>query len=401
MRRLRLKYLYQQYLDNNYTVEELQEFKLLLNDTKNEADLQDLMDQSWTDLPNISNHDLPEIKADAIYNSIISHKKSNKTNYNTWFAIAAITLLFLSVTLFFKFNVDKRSIATIAVNTKNSTIKEASSQSSKAILTLGNGKKVILDDAHTGQIARFANVSIQKITNQQLAYIPNQSTEKTAFAKVQYNTITIPKGCQYHVSLPDGTQVFLNSESSLTYPITFLGDKRSVSLKGEAYFEVAKNAHLPFVVDVNGKQKIQVLGTHFNVEAYADENVINTTLLEGSVKILSAQKEAILKPGQMAVNQTAQSLQIKQANLEEVMAWKNGLFIFNNESITSIMKKISRWYNVDVVYEGNLENINFIGNYARSKSLTNLLKSIALMDKVHFKIEGRRITVIGNKYNPN
>ncbi|RYE36467.1 MAG: FecR family protein [Sphingobacteriaceae bacterium] len=398
MDRSKLEYLYQQYLNNNYTVEELQEFKLLLNDAKNEAELQHLMDQSWVDLPDTSKHNLPEVKADAIYTAIISKKQSNKTHFKSWMAIAAAALLFISVALFLKINADKRSIATTIANTKNSTVKEVSSHNNKIVLTFGNGEKIFLNDVRSGQIAKFANISIQKITDGQLAYIPNKSTENTASAKAEHHTITVPKGNQYHLSLPDGTQVFLNSESSLTYPVAFSGDERSVILKGEAYFEVAKNAHLPFVVDVNGKQKIQVLGTHFNVEGYADENVINTTLLEGSVKILSAENEAILKPGQMAVNQFTQPLKIKQANLEEVMAWKNGLFIFNNESIASIMKKISRWYNVDVVYAGNLENVKFVGNYARSKSLTNLLKSIALMDKVHFKIEEGRITVIENKY---
>ncbi|RYY06564.1 MAG: DUF4974 domain-containing protein [Sphingobacteriaceae bacterium] len=291
-----------------------------------------------------------------------------------------------------------RSIAIAIVNTKNSAVKEALPGSSKATLTLGNGKKIILNEVRNGQVVRFANVSVQKIMDKQLAYISKKTTGKTASAKTEYNTITVPKGGQYQLSLSDGTQVYLNSESALTYPVAFSGNKRSVVLTGEAYFEVTKNAHLPFLVDVNGKQKIEVLGTHFNVEAYADENVINTTLLEGSVKIATAQNETILKPGQIAINKNKQFLKVKQANLEEVMAWKNGLFIFNNESIVSIMKKISRWYNVDVAYEGNLENINFVGNYARSKSLTNLLKSIALMDKVYFKTEGRRITAIGNKY---
>jgi transmembrane sensor len=394
MDRLRLKYLYQQYLDDNYTVEELQEFELLLNDSKNEAELLNLLDNSWSSLPEITKNDISDVKADAIYNSIISKKQATKPDYQTWILIAATALLFLSASLLFYINTDKQSTTTVAVNTQKSTVKEALPENNKAVLTLGNGKKVILDNAQTGQIAKLADVSISKIADEQLVYSSN-SAAKNAAANVQYHTITIAKGGQYHLSLPDGTQVYLNSESSLTYPTAFSGDKRSVVLKGEAYFEVAKNAHLPFVVDVNGKQKIEVLGTHFNVEAYADENVINTTLLEGSVKILSTKKEAILKPGQMAINQSTQPLKIKQANLEEVMAWKNGLFIFNNESITSIMKKISRWYTVEVVFKGNLENISFIGNYARSKSLANLLKSIELMDKVHFKIEGRRVTVIG------
>jgi len=391
----RLQYLYQQYLDNNYTVEELQEFMQLLNDPANEAELLSLMDGSWTDLPKTIKNEFSDIKAESIYNLIVNQKQTHKFYSNTWIGIAAIALLFLAITLFFNKNADKRSHLSAKNNTKNSTIKDVLPGSNKAILTLSTGEKVNLDNAKTGQIAKLAGVTISKTLDDQLVYSPHETNENLAAAKIQFNTITIPKGGQYHLSLPDGTQVYLNSESSLTYPIEFLTDKRSVALKGEAYFEVAKNAKLPFVVDVNGKQKVEVLGTHFNVEAYADENMINTTLLEGSVRILSSQKEAVLKPGQMAVNQINQSLKIKPANVEEVMAWKNGLFVFNNENITSIMKKIARWYNIEVIFKGNLENSNFIGNYSRAKSLSNLLKSIELMDKVHFKIEGRSVTVIG------
>lgn len=184
----------------------------------------------------IQNIIFPKLKLMRFYNSIISQKKSPKINYNNWFAIAAAAFLFLSVGILFKNNADKRSIEPQIINTKNSTVKEALPQRNKAILPLGNEKKTILNDVRAGQIPRFANVSIQKITDEQLAYIPNQSTEKTASAKVEYNTITIPKGSQYRLSLPDSTHVFLNSESSLTYPVAFLGDKRSVALKGEAYF---------------------------------------------------------------------------------------------------------------------------------------------------------------------
>jgi ferric-dicitrate binding protein FerR (iron transport regulator) len=144
---------------------------------------------------------------------------------------------------------------------------------------------------------------------------------------------------------------------------------------------------------VDNKQQIEVLGTHFNVQAYPDDSDIKTTLLEGSVKLLYRNKHAILKPGQMAVNDPDKSLLIKPADMYEVMAWRNNMFVFNNENIKSIMKRLARWYDVDVVFEGNMEKVNFFGNYSRSKSLANLLKNIELTEKVHFKIEGRRVTI--------
>jgi ferric-dicitrate binding protein FerR (iron transport regulator) len=208
------------------------------------------------------------------------------------------------------------------------------------------------------------------------------------------NTITTPKGGQYQVRLLDGSSVWLDAASSITFPSTFTGNKRQVQLTGEAYFEVAKNRAKPFLVNVEDKQQIEVLGTHFNVQAYPDDRDIKTTLLEGSVKLLYKNRQAILKPGQTAVNDPDQSLLIKPADIYEVMAWKNNMFVFNNENIKSIMKRISRWYDVDVVFEGNLEKVNFFGNYSRLKSLENLLKDIELTEKVHFKIKGRRITII-------
>jgi transmembrane sensor len=151
---------------------------------------------------------------------------------------------------------------------------------------------------------------------------------------------------------------------------------------------------MPFKIDVNGKQVVEVLGTHFNITAYADDEAITTTLLEGSVKVNYKNKATLIKPGQMAVNTLGNAVMVKQANIDEVMAWKNDSFIFNNENITSIMKKISRWYDVDVIYKGDMSRINFDGNYSRSKGLASLLKNIELVDKVRFVTEERRITVI-------
>ncbi|WPU93217.1 FecR family protein [Mucilaginibacter sabulilitoris] len=261
----------------------------------------------------------------------------------------------------------------------------------KAILTLANGKKIVLDDAKSGKLAVQGNSSVTKAVDGRIIY--KAADRAASNDEVAYNTITTPNGGQYQVVLPDGSNVWLDAASSITYPSAFTGNKRQVKLTGQAYFEVAKNHEKPFLVNVDDKQQIEVLGTHFNIQAYPDDRDVKTTLLEGSVKLTYKNNHAILKPGQMAVNAPDQALLIKQADVYEVMAWKNNMFVFNNENIKSIMKRLARWYDIDVAFNGNMENVNFFGNYSRSKGLSNLLRDIELIDKVHFKIKGRRVTV--------
>lgn len=394
MNKSKLIYLYQRYLDDTCTTEELQELDLLLNNPAYENNFIELLDSSW-DKSNIAQStDLSESKADQIYLRIIQTKPQHKTNSKLWIRIAAVFLLTASVGLLFYTKKTNKNTAALQAKTEKQKTKtgEIMPGSNKAVLTLGNGKTVILDDSQIGQIAAEPGVKINKVKDGQLSYAANGYTSSEA----EQNTMDIPKGGQYHITLPDGTEVFLNAGSTLSYPTRFAGKNRKVTLKGEAYFEVKKNPEMPFLVNVNNRQQIEVLGTHFNVKAYPDESMISTTLLEGSVKVVANHQRLQLKPGQAAINNLSGSLSVVPADLDEAMAWKNGLFVFNNENITTVMKKISRWYDVDVVFKGDLDNINFTGNYSRSKSLNNLFKNIELMEKVHFHAEGRRITVIAN-----
>lgn len=394
MNELRLTYLYRQYISNRSSAEELQELEALLKNLANEDAISGLLDTTWDDLDTLNAKDISQEQADLIYNSIIKNKPQQKRTYKLWaISIAASILLCMSIGLIIYRSYKPQSQQKTVINTTKPKVQDFLPGKNKAVLTLSNGNEVILDDTQSGKIANQGGVVISKLNDGQIAYSSAHAGQKSTSSADQLNTLTIPKGGQYQLTLPDGTLVYLNSASSLTYPTKFAGKDRKVTLSGEAYFEVAKNPKMPFIVNVNNKQQIQVLGTHFNVEAYTDERVINTTLLEGSVKILYKNKQAILKPGQVAINSMGTDLDIKPADIDEAMAWKNGLFIFNNENITSVMKKISRWYDVEVVFKGNMENVNFLGNYSRTKSLASLLKNIELMENVNISIEGRRITV--------
>lgn len=411
MKTSRLIFLYQQYIDNLSSEEELRELEVLLSDPENEAIFISLLDGTWKAQPLQHLKDLSENKADQIYNRIISQYIRRKPKLKNWLRAAAIFITLSAGLAIYQANRPKPiqpGIASAVQQTKTSDILPGSN---KAILTLADGKSVVLDDAKSGEISNQQGVVISKLKNGQLIYAAAGTTKQAA--KNQVNTIAIPKGGQYHLTLPDGTHIYLNSASSLSYPTAFNGNERKVFLEGEAYFEVAKvqikdgkekGKRLPFIV-VTKKEQVEVLGTHFNINSYADEAESKTTLLEGSVRIAALAMQGkgkkteaaslvkqTLIPGQQAVLKS-NTIKVNPVDLDEVMAWKNGLFVFNNENITAVMRKIARWYDVEVLFKGNMEGINFLGNYSRSKSLDNLLKNIELMEKVDFQVEGRRITV--------
>jgi transmembrane sensor len=272
-----------------------------------------------------------------------------------------------------------------------------------AVLTLANGSKVNLDDAHSGYIAKQAGTSIVKVHNNELIYSTSKNeNESTSGDNPIYNIIATPRGSKYKIVLPDGTNVWLNAASSLKYPTIFNGKERPVELTGEAYFEVAKNKEKPFVVTTRSPdkkgvgQKIEVLGTHFNVNAYGDEGNTRTTLLEGSVKLITSvpgQPAKVLIPGQQSVV-SDRNVNIVFVEVESTIAWKNGYFVFNNESVSTIMSEISRWYDVDVYYDSPIDNIKLGGYISQGKKLSEVLELLELTRKIHFKIEGRRIVVM-------
>jgi transmembrane sensor len=219
---------------------------------------------------------------------------------------------------------------------------------------------------------------------------------------VAYNAISTPKGRQFQLVLPDGTKVWLNAASSLKYPTRFNGKERRVEITGEAYFEVAKNINMPFIATIPpqpgglGGASVKVLGTHFNINAYANEPSLKTTLLEGSVQVTAGKNGMNLKPGQQAAisNETNHTIQlINGVDVEKVMAWKNGVFNFNEATLQEVMHQLERWYDIEVQYEPGVPQLEFVGKMGRDLSLNNVLRGLEL-SKVHFRLEGRKLTVM-------
>jgi transmembrane sensor len=262
----------------------------------------------------------------------------------------------------------------------------------KAILTLSNGKKIALDDSANGQVATQAGFKIIKTQDGKLTYNA-AGTAQSEIALVP-NSISTPNGGQWQVILPDGSKVWLNSASSLDYPASFKNQKeRIVRLTGEAYFEVAKDKLHPFIVK-SDKQTVAVLGTHFNINSYDNEAAVKTTLEEGSIKITNLNGiEKILVPGQEAML-TGTRLAIHEADLTEALAWKNGYFRFNDENIQSIMRKLARWYDIEVYYKDDTPTDGLNGKVSRYKNISQVLKALEATKIVHFKVEGRRVTVM-------
>jgi transmembrane sensor len=321
------------------------------------------------------------------------YKKKVKRSLSPYLTVAAAVLVLLSVALLFYTKKEKPSGKELPALGLN----DAAPGGNKAILTLADGRTINLDSVGTGAIANQSGITIEKTTDGQLIYNVAGGvapSENGPMGKLSHNTISTPKGGQYRINLPDGSTVWLNAASSLRYPVLFAADERSVELTGEAYFEIAKDKNKPFRVH-SKQQTVEVLGTHFNVSSYPDEESTLTTLLEGSVKVVNPinKRMMVLKPGQQstvdAVIMTATAV-----DTEESIAWKNGFFVFNEESIPSVMRKISRWYDLEVVYQGNVKDLDLKGSVSRFKNVSEVLETLELTGLVHFKIEGRRITVI-------
>jgi len=313
----------------------------------------------------------------------IQLKMGRVVAWKTWFSAAAAIIIILSTGVYFWYRgsshhpgIATRQVQSIPPGRQG------------AILTLADGRQLTLDSLPNGVVAE-QNGSRAAVVDGQLAY---QSVAPAA-TTTTYNTITTPRGRQYQLTLPDGTKVWLNAVSRITFPTAFGGTGRKVEMSGEAYFEVARDAGRPFKVSAGGAD-IEVLGTNFNINAYDDERAIKATLLDGSVKVSGAGSGVLLKPGQQAV--INDQLQVNgDINIEQVLAWKNGLFYFNSTDIATVMQQLSRWYDIEVRYEGKVPDIKVSGKMDKGLNLNEILEFLTKME-VKYRLLGRTVVITNN-----
>ncbi|MFT3701653.1 MAG: FecR domain-containing protein [Agriterribacter sp.] len=303
-----------------------------------------------------------------------------------WIAAAIILFAIAGGAVFF-FYFPSKTPALTNTSPANSPTDIAAPIVSKATITLQDGKLISIDSMNAAKMA-LDGVSVQKTPDGQILY----TGDSTAVATNYFNVLTNPRGSRVvQLTLSDGTKIWLNAESKIRYPVSFTGTTREVEMEGEVYFEVAKNAAKPFVVQSNGTS-VLVTGTHFNINAYNNEPVLNVTLLEGGVKVSKLNNVLSLKPGEQAQVGTNTINVDKQVDIEKVMAWKNGMFSFDGTNIYTAMRELSRWYDVEVHFKDSITE-NFYGDIPRNSNISGVLNMLQTTGSVHFKTTGNMIEV--------
>lgn len=360
-------------------LENLAELSALMNETSDVLELYQSfnVDQKWNAL-----------RTEAVSRGLIPSApvvKQKTFRLPARFAIAAAVAAVLLLAGLFYYNFDIRSSQLKEIAYKN----DVAPGKNGATLTLANGKQIRLNQALNGELAKEAGVRISKSADGQLIYEVTGADADPG----RMNTLSTAKGESYQLRLPDGSLVWLNAASSLTYAADLNSHgKRKVKLDGEAYFEITKDKTHPFVVETR-KQEVEVLGTHFNVNAYADEPVVATTLLEGSVRVTGDRMNQTIRPGEQAIN-NGSGIQVRDVDVETVVDWKSGGFILDRVDFRTVMRKIARWYNIEVVYDPAVPYDMISGGYiSRSMQLSSVLKLIEKSGQVRFRIEGRTVHV--------
>ncbi|AEW03358.1 hypothetical protein A4D02_04890 [Niastella koreensis] len=410
----KLEYLLNRYADKTATPAEKEELMRLLQENSNDVTVQHVIDKMIAERP--VTHEMSEKTAQAVLQAIFEADETPVVTLETtpvrrmpYWRIAAAAVVLLMVTAAGLVWMNYNSKTQVAVKIKN----DVAPGGNKAVLTLADGSTIVLDNEKNGVVAQEGNAKVVKLKNGQLVYAKADAGSVDANAPVTYNTLSTPKGGQYNIELPDGSKVWLNAASSITYPTAFDAKERKVQVTGEAYFEVAKlvtvkdGKRVPFLVDIKNKTtgkdlgQVQVLGTHFNINAYDDEDVVKTTLLEGSVKFSAigpgsaGSKSAILKPGeQVSASHSSQLSQPIPVQTDEVMAWKNGVFHFENADIKTVMRQVSRWYDVEVVYKRSLDNDDpLFFEVTRNTNLSDVLRVLNLAGGARYTIQDKKIIV--------
>lgn len=396
-----LVYLYKKCIEGIATAEEQATLLNWLQKPENEEAARQLLKQSFLD--NKAIEQVPEQLTQSVLQAIWNaHKENNALNNEvpmsgaasrvytlpkTWLRYAAAVLLVTGgAAAYLLYNGSNGKVSTnLTHNTSSTTIAPGGN---RATLTLADGSIILLDSAANGQLASQGNISILKLDDGAISY---NGAGTNGSSNNLYNTISTPKGGQYQVTLPDGSKVLLNAASTMRFATNFAKERR-VFISGEAFFEVEKNSHSPFLVVVNDDLQVEVLGTSFNVMAYNDEPGITTTLLEGSVRINKGASKKILRPGEQAEVADAITV-IKDADVNKAIAWKNGLLNFEGVGLREMMRQLQRWYDIEVIYSGQVPDVSFFGKISRKVDLSTVLEALAGFG-LHYKMEGRKLIVM-------
>jgi ferric-dicitrate binding protein FerR (iron transport regulator) len=387
--------LFIKYLNNDCSPAEVRELLAYFNVHENEDVLRGLI------IENLENIDADDDESkwvrltNELYAGIKEQLNADKPKVvpivrRTWFRVAAAAVFLLAG--FAVYNAINNTNKKQDIVQTSTSEQEIAPGSNRAVLTLADGSTIILENAVKGPLTQQGYTKISKPADGQLEYKSLNEKPK----EVLFNNITTPRGGQYQLILSDGSKVWLNAASSLRFPAAFGGNERKVEISGEAYFEVAKDASRPFKVDVPGKGEVEVLGTHFNVNAYRDEPTVKTTLLEGSVKVmvLATRDKLVLNPGEQAQLQENGQITInKNADTEQALAWKTGSFHFSNADLGTVFRQLSRWYDVDVSFEGPIPQRQFDGEIQRDLKLSQVLKLLE-KNNVFCRLEGKRLIVL-------
>ena len=410
----RIQYLFNRYMQKTCTREELQELFAYIAQPENRAILEQLMDTRYEVLQPLAAAN--ETDWEYIFQQVTQTGENNvipldNRNRFRWTRVAAAAVVVLALGLggywfLSRFAKDKVVKKEQPVQQPE---KDVQPGGNKAILKLSDGKTIVLDNAQNGLLAQQGNANIIKQNDGELIYNREDGANGKPFtidhSPLTYNMLATPRGGQYQLILPDGSKVWLNAASSIRYPTAFAGDERRVEITGEVYFEIKPLApkggskKVPFIVKINTPSgtggEVEVLGTHFNVNAYSDEPAIATTLLEGKVKVSSMVngQSSILKPGQQAAINDSRLTIHDNVDMDLAVAWKNGFTAFKSADIKSIMRQVARWYNVEVVYEGSIPKRSFTGGVSRDAKLSELLHLLEV-SKVHFRVEGNRVILM-------
>jgi ferric-dicitrate binding protein FerR (iron transport regulator) len=387
--------LFNRLLEGKLSPTELEELIKWLGAEQADADAGDLILQHLKQADASGQTISPDIMArlEARLPRILSGEKRRGRIVSMAASYAAAALLLIAAGLYLMLHKEPANNKNQVVKAKPLTPEQIHPGKDGAILTLADGSKLVLDSLGNGLVSMQNGIKVSMV-NGQLVYDAANTAALSSVATA-YNTMSTPKGRQFNLVLPDGSKVWLNAASSIRYPILFTGNERKVEITGEAYFEVAKNARMPFKVKVNDETEIEVLGTHFNINSYENEASINTTLLEGSVKVKNSSGILILKPGEQAQSVNKEKIKlVKEVNIDKVMAWKNGYFDFQDATLQEVMRQLERWYDIEVVYEQEVPELEFYGKMGKDLSLAAVLSGLE-KSNVHFRMEsGRKLVVL-------